>query len=592
MHLNFITIASYDTQQAGDRPDRLRTVWGWMVLCLFSKISGILSASIHPLKPISLFRLRWRKALCVLMIGGLVLILLQAPQVMAAKVEVDASVTSGGGSTGPLEPTSSRNIVRDSNGYWYIVYAKINEIYLARSTDGSSWNKVELVGNGGIINNSSNTFTQPAIDINPDRDTLHVVWLDVTNSDIYYSQCSDLANWNQSGYWTNADGTTSPNPYDEISSLEVPCENPAIAVDWDGYAHVAWYETYASSYYIKYDMYNGTDWKNTDVTAASSSNGINYPSIDISISSPDESSYGNHVHIAYREKYHGVQNRWAIDYVTSSDSSTFSSPQNIIKPSNDEMGPPSLAVDGYDDIFVAAYNRTDQDSWRTWYDDSASSWSTEATFHTDINDRQWNPVVGISWANTDHRLVQVRELATRNIIRWEWNTGTNTFASNTSTGNDAQHTDAGSNIMIEKRRPELTSDIGYVWWDSVDDKIYFDTIATQATAVDLLSFSAKGDGQAVKVEWETAAEYDNLGFHLYRAAAPGGPYTRLTEKLISARPRQGQGAVYSFVDSDVTVGSLYYYKLEDIDIYGKHTGHGPISVDWDADGIADDWEIT
>jgi hypothetical protein len=165
-----------------------------MVLCLFSKISEILSASIHPLKSISLFRLRWRKALCVLMIGGLVLILLQAPQVMAAKVEVDASVTSGGGSTGPLEPTSSRNIVRDSNGYWYIVYAKINEIYLARSTDGSSWNKVELVGNGGIINNSSNTFTQPAIDINPDRDTLHVVWLDVTNSDIYYSQCSDLAN--------------------------------------------------------------------------------------------------------------------------------------------------------------------------------------------------------------------------------------------------------------------------------------------------------------------------------------------------------------------------------------------------------------
>jgi hypothetical protein len=88
------------------------------------------------------------------------------------------------------------------------------------------------------------------------------------------------------------------------------------------------------------------------------------------------------------------------------------------------------------------------------------------------------------------------------------------------------------------------------------------------------------------------AEFNNNGFHLYRATSPGGPYQRLTDNLISARPRQGQGGSYSFVDSDVTVGRLYYYKLEDIDVYGKHTLHGPICVDWDGDGMPDDWEIT
>jgi hypothetical protein len=113
-----------------------------------------------------------------------------------------------------------------------------------------------------------------------------------------------------------------------------------------------------------------------------------------------------------------------------------------------------------------------------------------------------------------------------------------------------------------------------------------------ATAISLLSFTATGAGNAVQVDWQTAAEFDNVGFHLYRAIAPGGPYTRLSDKLISARPRQGQGAGYSYVDADVTVGRLYYYKLEDIDVYGKHTMHGPISVDWDADGMPDDWEIT
>jgi CheY-like chemotaxis protein len=113
-----------------------------------------------------------------------------------------------------------------------------------------------------------------------------------------------------------------------------------------------------------------------------------------------------------------------------------------------------------------------------------------------------------------------------------------------------------------------------------------------ATAVSLISFTARGQGNAVAIEWETAAEFDNIGFHLYRASSPGGPYSRLTDKLISARPRQGRGANYSFLDSDVAVGSLYYYKLEDIDVYGKHTMHGPISVDWDADDLPDDWEIT
>ena len=45
------------------------------------------------------------------------------------------------------------------------------------------------------------------------------------------------------------------------------------------------------------------------------------------------------------------------------------------------------------------------------------------------------------------------------------------------------------------------------------------------------------------------------------------------------------------MDTDVSPGTLYYYKLEDIDAYGTHTMHGPICVDWDADGMPDDWEI-
>ena len=71
-----------------------------------------------------------------------------------------------------------------------------------------------------------------------------------------------------------------------------------------------------------------------------------------------------------------------------------------------------------------------------------------------------------------------------------------------------------------------------------------------ATAVSLISFSATGADNVVSVEWQTAREFDNLGFHLYRSTSPGGPYTRLTDKLISAVLQPGKGGSYSYLDTD------------------------------------------
>jgi hypothetical protein len=111
------------------------------------------------------------------------------------------------------------------------------------------------------------------------------------------------------------------------------------------------------------------------------------------------------------------------------------------------------------------------------------------------------------------------------------------------------------------------------------------------TAISLVSFTAKGAGAAVQVNWQTAQEVANVGFNLYRADSPAGPFTKINPSLIPALSFSVTGRSYGFVDANVVLGNLYYYKLEDIDIYGKRTFHGPICVDWDADGIPDDWEI-
>jgi len=112
------------------------------------------------------------------------------------------------------------------------------------------------------------------------------------------------------------------------------------------------------------------------------------------------------------------------------------------------------------------------------------------------------------------------------------------------------------------------------------------------TAVSLISFTAMGSSNGVEVEWETAQEIDNMGFHLYRCSNPAGPFIRLTDRIIPGLTFSVMGKHYTYRDTNVTRGELYYYRLEDIDVHGNRSFHGPICVDWDGDGMPDDWEIT
>ena len=90
------------------------------------------------------------------------------------------------------------------------------------------------------------------------------------------------------------------------------------------------------------------------------------------------------------------------------------------------------------------------------------------------------------------------------------------------------------------------------------------------------------------MDWETASEIDNLGFNLYRSTKKDGRYTKLNKSLIPGLISSPTGQSYTYADKNVIKGKLYYYKLEDIDLSGKKTMHGPVCVDWNGDGIPDD----
>jgi len=96
-------------------------------------------------------------------------------------------------------------------------------------------------------------------------------------------------------------------------------------------------------------------------------------------------------------------------------------------------------------------------------------------------------------------------------------------------------------------------------------------------AVSLVSFNAiPGNGQVV-LEWETATETDMLGFYINRANSSNGNYTRVSP-FIFTQGTAISGLTYQFVDSNLTNGSMYYYKLEAVDIEYNSEFFGPVSA--------------
>src|SRR4029453_11994883 len=92
----------------------------------------------------------------------------------------------------------------------------------------------------------------------------------------------------------------------------------------------------------------------------------------------------------------------------------------------------------------------------------------------------------------------------------------------------------------------------------------------QTTAVTLGSFEPQGTSDGIELRWATASELDNLGFHLYRASTAGGPYERITSSVIPGLGGSVAGQSYAYRDVGLSPGTVYYYKLEDIDTSG-HT---------------------
>jgi len=104
------------------------------------------------------------------------------------------------------------------------------------------------------------------------------------------------------------------------------------------------------------------------------------------------------------------------------------------------------------------------------------------------------------------------------------------------------------------------------------------TTTVQPTAIELSSLTATPANRAIVVKWTTESEINNAGFNVYRAESKDREYTKINNSLIPTKGFSTQGASYEFTDTNVQNRKTYYYKLEDIELSGKSTMHGPVSA--------------
>ncbi|MBN1542536.1 T9SS type A sorting domain-containing protein [candidate division KSB1 bacterium] len=96
------------------------------------------------------------------------------------------------------------------------------------------------------------------------------------------------------------------------------------------------------------------------------------------------------------------------------------------------------------------------------------------------------------------------------------------------------------------------------------------------TAVELSSFSADVEPyQGVRINWTTRSETQTAGFQVLRSLTPSGGFEPLSRDLLTPRADR----TYHCIDTTTVAGRTYYYLLQDINMSGARSSHGPIAVE-------------
>jgi hypothetical protein len=110
--------------------------------------------------------------------------------------------------------------------------------------------------------------------------------------------------------------------------------------------------------------------------------------------------------------------------------------------------------------------------------------------------------------------------------------------------------------------------------------IYFKLYDLQnKNAITLEDFSAIAQRDKVVLNWKTGTEIDNLGYYIVRSVDPESNFELVNKRIIPSNSNSTvSGSNYTYNDSSVNPGTIYYYWLVSVDTNGGYNVYGPVDV--------------
>ncbi|MBN1479359.1 T9SS C-terminal target domain-containing protein [candidate division KSB1 bacterium] len=105
----------------------------------------------------------------------------------------------------------------------------------------------------------------------------------------------------------------------------------------------------------------------------------------------------------------------------------------------------------------------------------------------------------------------------------------------------------------------------------------------EPVSVALVSFTASQMEYGVKIQWIAASEINHAGYNIFRTTSRDGEYHKINTELIKYDVSSSVGEKqYQYLDTDILSGDVFY-KLEEMNLDGHSTWHGPIQLRITAD---------
>ncbi|TES91465.1 MAG: hypothetical protein E3J87_07790 [Candidatus Cloacimonadota bacterium] len=417
-----------------------------------------------------------------------------------------------------------------------------NGIYY-RKYDGSNWGAIIDLSNSGINSNSPTIATDTG-------DNLHVVFLrwsgvPFANYNVSYKRYDDLG-----GTWSPEEVITT----DDELGLSA---RPKVVSDSNMNVYVFWLDERDTPLTIWYKVNDGTGWgPDIDITGgAASPNG--YFGVTVS---PDD-----YVHLCWQDYRSGT----AELYHKFFDGSSWSA-EGVVTNDGAARVYPRMAPDVSNNIHLF-YGGSAKLHYRMW-DAVAQTWGGSQTFstafflpHADI---------AVDLLTGDRHVVFYDFVPPPQIFYKKYDFSTGTWEP------DLQLTIAAGDSYDPQIATDSDNLVYLTWYDyrcgTGQEEIFFKQSLPEIQ-IQLSSFIGYSMNEKVFITWRTESENGNFAWRLDRSFDPKGEFKTVYYKK-DDEPTTPKPTEYHFMDEDVSVGKIYYYKLADVDINGKITWHYTIAV--------------